>query len=103
MPLVDPDVRVIACDVLAHALVDARLAARARYAAEVAGTAVDADSDTYNLTMATGRAAAVLELIGAAYGAAELGTLYAAAENVANRRDPESASYAPRSPQEMTP
>jgi len=103
VPTVDPDVRAIAADVLAHALVDARIAARARYAAEVAGHAVDADPDTYALTLATGRAAAILELIGAAFGADDLGKLYGAAEGVANRRDPESAAYVPRSPQEPLP
>jgi len=101
--MTDADVRTIAADALAHALVDARLAARRRYAAEVAGRAIDADIDTYELTLATGRAAGILELIGAAFGGDELGTLYAAAERVANRRDPESADYAPRSTQEVTP
>ena len=103
MPIVDPDVRVIATDVLAYAIRDARVAARARYQAELAGRAVDADSDTYNLTMASGRMAAVLELVGAAFGGDELGKLYSAAARVADRRDPESAAYVPRSPQEMTP
>jgi len=103
MTAVDPDVRVVATDVLAYALVDARVAARARYAAELAGNAVDADPDTYALTLATGRAAAILELVGAAYGADELGKLYGAAERMANRRDPESAAYVPRSPQAPPP
>lgn len=103
MPTVDPDVRAAATDVLAYAIRDARVAARARYEAEVRGLAVDADGDTHNLTMASGRMAAILELVGAAYGADELGRVYAAAERVADRRDPENAAYASRSPQEVTP
>ena len=89
MPVIDPDVRAAITDVLAYAMADARIAARARYTAEVAGHAVDADPHTYNLTMATGRTAAILELVAAVYGADELAAVFGAAARVADRRHQE--------------
>jgi len=103
MPTVDPDVRATLVDILARAMLDARVAARDRYDAEVKGAAVDADPLTWQLTMASGRTAGLLELVAALYGPDQLGPMCNDARRVADRADPEVSAYVPRSPQEQLP
>ena len=97
-----PDVRAAIGELLAHSMLEARIAARDRYAAEVAGETSDADPITWRLITASGRTSALLELVAAPYGADQLGPMCSDARHAADRRDPDAA-YVPRSPEEPLP